>query len=453
MSRIADLQDLLLRHDVLTRKDKLKRKFCWRRTFDAECELAFHSFMGEYGLTEDEAWWVVCNDKMPTTCPICGKRNKFNGRGYNTTCGECSANAVTDKIYRFKTTVSQKDEEDVHRTTEKRKRTNLERYGEEMPYSYGSKSFSDLMVNRYGSPHYNNHEKAVRTNLERYGVETNLLAEGMRECIRIVKNERYGDENYNNREKCRMTCLDRYGVDFSTQTTEMIRKSIETKRSKSKMFAEANELTSQSELVRKYGRGWLRLDFDKIANGGRKYLAQREVDRLLEYIHTNHHDFSQSKMETEMYEVVRKYYQGEVERNVRGVLEGGLELDILIPKMNLAFEFNGDFWHSDRFKDIRYHRTKRECAERKGIWLIQIYESDWIGNRHKMEAIIRDAISCRCEGVKPKMGRYFDKFGIFDLDVSPNEEFDKYTVITSLPNVQVIHGLTVHRSGLVITMI
>lgn len=51
------------------------------------------------------------------------------------------------------------------------------------------------------------------------------------------------------------------------------------------------------------------------------------------------------------------------------------------------------------------------------------------------------------------MGRYFDKFGIFDLDVSPNEEFDKYTVITSLPNVQVIQGLAVHRSGLVITMI
>ena len=45
------------------------------------------------------------------------------------------------------------------------------------------------------------------------------------------------------------------------------------------------------------------------------------------------------------------------------------------------------------------------------------------------------------------MGRYFDKFGIFDLDVSPNEEFDKYTVITSLPNVQVIQGLAVHRSG------
>lgn len=56
---------------------------------------------------------------------------------------------------------------------------------------------------------------------------------------------------------------------------------------------------------------------------------------------------------------------------------GGKELDIYIPEKKLAIEFNGDYWHSDLFKDELYHQQKTiECAK-KGIHLINIFEYEW----------------------------------------------------------------------------
>ena len=68
------------------------------------------------------------------------------------------------------------------------------------------------------------------------------------------------------------------------------------------------------------------------------------------------------------------------------------ELDILIPSLNIAFEFNGDYWHSD--KVIRKNRPqfssskqfdnfkKQEC-EKQGIKLFFIRERQWANNYDK----------------------------------------------------------------------
>ena len=54
-----------------------------------------------------------------------------------------------------------------------------------------------------------------------------------------------------------------------------------------------------------------------------------------------------------------------------------MELDVFVPEKGVAFEFNGLYYHSEKFKDSDYHHTKFKLAEGAGIKLIQIWEDDW----------------------------------------------------------------------------
>ena len=53
------------------------------------------------------------------------------------------------------------------------------------------------------------------------------------------------------------------------------------------------------------------------------------------------------------------------------------ELDIYIPEKKLAIEFNGTYWHSDIYKDKKYHQQKTLACARKNIQLIHIFEYEW----------------------------------------------------------------------------
>jgi hypothetical protein len=52
------------------------------------------------------------------------------------------------------------------------------------------------------------------------------------------------------------------------------------------------------------------------------------------------------------------------------------ELDIFIPEYNLAIEINGIYWHSDKFKDEKYHINKLTDCENAGIQLLQFYDTE-----------------------------------------------------------------------------
>ena len=54
--------------------------------------------------------------------------------------------------------------------------------------------------------------------------------------------------------------------------------------------------------------------------------------------------------ENEVYNFIKENYKGEIILNDRKILNG-MELDIYIPNLNLAFEYNGLYWHSNIYKD------------------------------------------------------------------------------------------------------
>jgi hypothetical protein len=71
------------------------------------------------------------------------------------------------------------------------------------------------------------------------------------------------------------------------------------------------------------------------------------------------------------------------EENTRKIIQP-LELDIYIPSHNIAIEFDGLYWHSEKFKINNYHLNKTIECEKQGIQLIHIFEDEWI---HKQDIV------------------------------------------------------------------
>lgn len=59
----------------------------------------------------------------------------------------------------------------------------------------------------------------------------------------------------------------------------------------------------------------------------------------------------------------------------------GQELDIYMPDLKLAIEFDGLYWHSEKFVDKKYHLNKTNLCKKNGIQLIHIMEDEWINKK------------------------------------------------------------------------
>lgn len=88
-----------------------------------------------------------------------------------------------------------------------------------------------------------------------------------------------------------------------------------------------------------------------------------------------------SKEEDEVYniliDIIEKHnLKYTVKRRVRNLISNK-ELDLYIPELNLAIEFNGSYWHSSIYKDKFYHQQKTIECNQKGIRLLHIFEYEW----------------------------------------------------------------------------
>lgn len=107
--------------------------------------------------------------------------------------------------------------------------------------------------------------------------------------------------------------------------------------------------------------------------------------------------YRQSKPETEIIEFIKTFYDGTIEQSNRSIIPSKihkkrfLELDIYIPYLNLAIEFNGRFYHTDEkakrngFNTIKEkHDYKYNECFKKGITLIHIDEDDWNNDKESI---------------------------------------------------------------------
>lgn len=88
-----------------------------------------------------------------------------------------------------------------------------------------------------------------------------------------------------------------------------------------------------------------------------------------------------SSIESQVADFVESLNAGEVIRNTRDIIPPR-ELDMYLPEKKIAVEFNGLRWHSlELGTEPDYHMSKsNECAA-KGVFLLHIFENEWIWNR------------------------------------------------------------------------
>jgi hypothetical protein len=92
-----------------------------------------------------------------------------------------------------------------------------------------------------------------------------------------------------------------------------------------------------------------------------------------------------SKPENILFDFVNNIYTNKIIQNDRSQIINpltscNLELDIWLPELNKAIEFNGRYWHTLPEVVQRDYIKYQQCRE-KGIDLLVINEENWINNR------------------------------------------------------------------------
>ena len=97
-----------------------------------------------------------------------------------------------------------------------------------------------------------------------------------------------------------------------------------------------------------------------------------------------------SKPEIEVQDFI-KSLGFKIQCNNRKILNGK-ELDIYIPSLKKAIEFNGTYWHYDKTnpncKPSCYHSTKSKLCKSKNINLLHLREDLWKKDKQKMKKVI-----------------------------------------------------------------
>ena len=316
-------------------------------------------------------------------CEKCGKvlQKKYylyTGKNYgvppnNCVCRECKYEKTMVKKYgstRF--------------LIDKARKSMMKKYG-----STSTAQFIDYTKTDYAA----RTEKSRKTCIAKYGVDNPAKAQ-------VVK------------DKIKETNLERYGETHACKLPEMRKKLSEIAKARPEFKCAAisheTHLANRLAEVEEKQLEWLDSDkfrgkFDKKANKAIKYTFKCKKcgfvfkDEFCRDQYGNSYPICQvcnpksavnggrSKQETELSLYIRDIYSGPVLENHRKILAKNRELDIYLPELKLAVEFNGTFWHGytkynykdgvdlEEFK-ADFLSKKDEC-ESLGIKLVTIPES------------------------------------------------------------------------------
>jgi len=214
--------------------------------------------------------------------------------------------------------------------------------------------------------------------------------------IQKTKNDRYGNKNYNNIDKIKETLstftdgdwglisgkykktnLNKYGVD-NPMKSDVIRRS---------NFNIANHKDYIKYLfsgISKFYCENCKSEFEiKSDNYYKRFENNLPLCTICYPI--DHH---KSIAENEIYNYIKSIYDGDIITSYRD----GLEIDIFLPEINIGFEYNGLYWHSEDYKHRDYHIEKTTYFDNKGIRIIHIWEDDWKNKQEILKSQIRNWI-------------------------------------------------------------
>ena len=315
---------------------------------------------------------------------------------------------------------------------EKTYKSNIEKYGTKHFFQseYFKNSSNKTLYNKYGIDSYSKtnefKEKYKNTCLNKYGETNTFKVEIFKEQIKNTNIEKYGVDYYTKtdefKEKVRNTNIEKYGVDYYIKTDEFKEISKITCLNKygNEYYFQSNSFKIKSEdtLLNKYGVNnylksfefrtktligtdvnYIKYIGDSISlfNCDKGHTFEIKTDNYFYRIKNNIPlcticnpiGDSKSIKEKELLYFIQNNYDGEIISGYRD----GLEIDIYLPELKLGFEFNGLYWHSEKFKDKRYHLYKTNHFKERNIRIIHIWEDDWTLRRRIIESQISNILN------------------------------------------------------------
>jgi hypothetical protein len=233
-------------------------------------------------------------------------------------------------------------------------------------------------------------EKRIKTNLEKYGI-TNVgqleqskklhekiyanpvTVEKINEKIKQTKLARYLDPNYNNSNKIKNTFKQKRQDKF------WINK-----------FPEKNitALEDKNVLLNLYKQHRP----DEIAD-----ILNVHVQTVYRYL--NNHNLRDPWKSADELEIIRFLHElgiKNIVRNSRKIIPSKKEIDIFLPDLNIAIEYNGVYWHHEDVAHITrdYHFKKFQECENQNIQLITIFSNFWHSKKEIVKNMLRVKLNC-----------------------------------------------------------
>jgi hypothetical protein len=264
-------------------------------------------------------------------------------------------------------------------------------------------------------------EKLKETFKEKYGVEHYSKTDEYKEKYKKSSIIKYGVDNYSKTDeyvkKSKDTYVQKYGIDNYTKTKEYLEKTINTNILR---YGKTSHTKTEKYKKERKGKSIFKIEKYRIENFEIakdkyyiKYLDNKEslfkcdlgkdhtfiinTDNYYGRIYSNNPlcticypiELNNSIKEIELQDFIEKNYDNEIIFNYKDKLE----IDIYLPNLKIGFEFNGIWWHSDRYKTNDYHLNKTNYFKEKEIRIIHIWEDDWVNKKEIIKSQILNIVN------------------------------------------------------------
>ena len=396
------------------------------------------SFLDNSGLYSKicypQRMWHIINNKLELKkCKICNKPlfwNKKKGHHPETcNCKECKSQYAASDV-----------------VVQKRVQTNLKKYG--VKHLQQTEEWKNNLkkhnLRTYGVVGYTQtnefKDKSKKTCLRKYGVEYSGKSEIVQQKVKQTCLEKYGAEYYSSSqsykdnfdkilEKSKRTCLKKYGEEFVFKVKKFQEKANKTKIEKYGATSHSQSDHWKSLMYDNFKNtlinlGYYDLGYKLISYKGNgdyeiycPHCKQNFITKTSGQFwnrHPKHHEICTncnplhkpySYGEKELAEYVSSIYDGTILENNRTIIKPR-ELDIYLPELRLAIEYNGDYWHANPKYYSKDHIIGEATAKevwkedeqkinrciKAGIELLVIWEDDWTNRREQVQFELNNII-------------------------------------------------------------
>lgn len=428
---------------------------------------------------------IGSNIEVLVRCDICGLENKIKYNKYikNTknqtieyTCKKCS-------VIKSKRTKFEKYGDENYQNISKIKKTKLERWGDEN-YTNRTKS-KQTCLNNYGVENPSKSdivkEKRKKTYLEKFGCENLFQSDEIKEKIKKTCLEKFGTEYYiksnemkerykefcnrmgvdhyskssDYREKFEKTCIERWGSKTSLMSPDIKEKIKKTnlvkygfdhvmKNREISILNSKSLIENRSDFFKKLGYEYIDYDFDngfyKLRNMTCGHVFNIKYDLFRSRIKYGNDSCLVCYPKNELSsikerEIVNWISSLGINIDVCNRSLIGREIDIYLPDHKIGIEFNGLYYHSDKFKEREYHSDKSERCRKLNIDLLHIWEDDWAYRKDIVKSILLNRLNL----VKNKI--FARNCDVREVDVSQSRDFLDKNHIQGYTNSSIKIGL------------